>query len=175
MLHDHYVREYERLYMLSLEKHVIRCTYCDRSSIRVCKLLFSTQDKLRSAHRLQGGPLSSMRHLICAIVIMGHKNVGDTIQTFCFRHDAHAFTLRDTTGIVVSTYALCILGREAGGAESAPFSTWSQARFGGMTGTIPCHPKSRAVDNKIGVRMRPECEHLLVIRADIGARCMLSQ
>jgi hypothetical protein len=40
-------------------------TYCERSSIRVCKLLFSTQDKLRSVHRLQGGPLSLMIHLIC--------------------------------------------------------------------------------------------------------------
>jgi hypothetical protein len=44
---------------------VMKSTHCDRSSINVCKLLFNTQDKLRSAHRLQGGPFSLMIHLIC--------------------------------------------------------------------------------------------------------------
>lgn len=119
--HDH--TSVRSLPKLLLGKSVVDCTYCDRSSIRVCKLLFSTQERLRSAHRLQGGPLPSMRHLICAIVIKCQIDFGDTRRTFCFRHDAHAFTLRDTTGTVVSTLASCILDREAGGAASVPFST----------------------------------------------------
>lgn len=49
-----------------LSCHVARSygTYWPRSSISVCRLLFSTHPKFRSVHRLQGGPRSSIMHLI---------------------------------------------------------------------------------------------------------------
>ena len=43
-----------------------------RSSISVCRLLFSTHDKLRSVHLLHGGPLPSMIHLILQAALVTH-------------------------------------------------------------------------------------------------------
>jgi hypothetical protein len=39
-------------------------SYCDLSSMRVWRLLFNAHARPLSVHRRQGGPLSSMRHLI---------------------------------------------------------------------------------------------------------------
>lgn len=43
-----------------------KATYCDFSSMMVCKFLPRMQSRFRSAHRRQGGPASSMRHFIWA-------------------------------------------------------------------------------------------------------------
>lgn len=51
-------------------RRCMHCTYCPRSSIKVCKLLFSTHARLRSVHRLHGGPRSSMMHLIWGRVLV---------------------------------------------------------------------------------------------------------
>jgi hypothetical protein len=111
----------------------INQTYCERSSIRVCKLLFRTQDKLRSVHLLQGGPLSLITHLIC-FKISSFIAILGACRTFCLRHDAHAVTFRDTSGAEASTVAFDSRGREAGDVDGFPSSTWDQDRFGGMTG-----------------------------------------
>lgn len=59
-------RPHASIYDISQRRCVMWLTYCDRSSIKVCKLLFNTQDNLRSAQRLHGGPVfSSIIHLIC--------------------------------------------------------------------------------------------------------------
>jgi hypothetical protein len=108
-------------------------TYCERSSIRVCRLLLRTQDKLRSEHRLHGGPLSFMMHFICFWCKPYVFHNVRPCRTFCLRHDAQALTFRDTTGIDGSASVSETRGREAGGAEVVPLFTSDQDRFGGMT------------------------------------------
>ena len=55
--------------------------------------------------------------------------------TFCFRHAAQAFTLREIAGTVASTDGSDCLGREAAGdIEVPPFSvTCDQVRLGGIS------------------------------------------
>jgi hypothetical protein len=55
--------------------------------------------------------------------------------TFCFRHAAQAFTLREIAGAVASGPGSDCRGREAAGdSEEPPFSvTWDQVRFGGIS------------------------------------------
>jgi hypothetical protein len=94
--------------------------------------LFNTHDKLRSVHRLQGGPLSSIMHLICRHMSLVWSRSGSH-RTFCLRHDAHALTLRDTTGTDISMFPLDSRGREAGDVDFVSPSTCDQVRFvGGM-------------------------------------------
>ena len=113
-------------------------TYCDRSSINVCKLLFNTQDNLRSTQRLHGGPVfSSMMHLICvsSVIVDGNHVSLWPLLTFCFRHAAQAFTLREIAGVVASANGSDCRGREAAGdIEVPPFSvTCDQVRLGGIS------------------------------------------
>lgn len=61
--------------------------------------------------------------------------------TFCFRHDAHALTLRDTTGTDASIFPFDNRGREAGDADFASPSIWDQVRLGGIMRVSP-HTKN---------------------------------
>jgi hypothetical protein len=54
--------------------------------------------------------------------------------TFCFRHAAQAFTLREIAGVVASTPGSDWRGREADGDSDGPLSvTCDQVLFGGIS------------------------------------------
>lgn len=124
---------------IRLQSTEYRSTYCDRSSINVCRLLLRTQDRFRSAHRLHGGPtLSSIIHLICTTsissLIIEQQQATLGLLTFCLRHAAQAFTLREIDGAVASCPVSECRGRGAAGDNEGPLSvTCDQVRFGGIS------------------------------------------
>jgi hypothetical protein len=72
-----------------------------------------------------------MIHLICFLVSL-FLHVRQPYRTFCLRHDAHALTLRDTSGVEALSAASDGRGREAGEAEFGSASTCDQVRFAGI-------------------------------------------
>lgn len=73
-------------------------TYCDFSSRIVCRLLPKTQHKPFSAHRLQGGPLSSIKHLIYQKVNITALFRPEFNLTFCLRQAVQALTFLEIIG-----------------------------------------------------------------------------
>ena len=76
-------------------------TYCDFSSMMLCRFLPRTQPKFRSEHLRHGGPLSSMRHLIWGLSAQHEPSTAGATatRTLCLLHAAQALIFLDICGM----------------------------------------------------------------------------